>query len=256
MQEKVNKWIAEGCDFDAGIAILNNTGRHKQLVRVMSNRPHRYAEKLHYELLKAAGLNTGLPVNKSGLTLNASDDVYEPQLAAVSTKNKSAKKDQLPEEVEKVIKFHADAFKTRAILHETMANLPNDNTDALIAQRKELSDQIAECSEMIDIMWKAKEDYYVNNIIPDIKTLTAEKQADVKPVVELPDDQEELKKMKKNLQSANTKDQCMLDYRQTAKGEKKNPLPDSPKRIKIELRMKQRDTAIEAIDYKLVNSSK
>jgi hypothetical protein len=78
----------------------------------------------------------------------------------------------------------------------------------------------------------------------------------VKPVVELPDDQEELKKMKKNLQSANIKDQCMLDYRQTTKGEKKNPLPDSPKRTKIGLRMKQRDTAIEAIDYKLVNSSK
>jgi hypothetical protein len=255
MQEKVNKWIAEGCDFNEGIAILTYSVRHKQLVRIMSNRPHRYAEKLHYELLKAAGLNTGLPVNKSGLTLITSGDVYEPQLGAVSTKKKSAKKDQLPEEVEKVIKFHADAFKTRAILHEAMANLPNDNTDALIAQRKELSDQIAECSEMIDTMWKAKEDYYVNDIIPDIKALTAEKQADVKPVVELPDDLEELKKMKKNFQSANTKDQCMLDYRQTTKGEKKNPLPDSPKRIKIELRMKQRDTAIEAIDYKLVNSS-
>ena len=256
MQEKVNKWIAEGCDFDAGIAILNTSGRHKQLVRVMSNRPHRYVEKLHYELLKAAGLYTGLPVNKPGLTLMASGDIYKPQLGAVSTKNKSSKKDQLPEQVEKVIKFHADAFKTRAILHEAMANLPNDNTDALIAQRKELSDQIAECSEMIDIMWKAKEDYYVNNIIPDIKALTAEKKAKETLVVELPDALDELKKMKKNLQSGNTKDQCILDYRQTTKGEKKNPLPDSPKRIKIEIRIKQRDTAIEAIDYKLVNSTK
>ena len=254
MQEKVKKWVAEGCDFDAGIAILSNIGRHKQMVKVMSNRPYRYADKLRYERLKAAGLNTGLPVNKSLPKIDNPGDDYEPQQCAPQCK--SSRSDQLPSEVEKVIKFHSDAFKTRAILHEAMANLPNDNTDALIAQRKELSDQISECSERIDVMWKAKEDYYINNITPDIKALTAEKQTVENPIVDIPDDLEELKKMKKNLQSANTKDQCMLDYRQTTRGEKKNPLPDSPKRIKIELRMKQRDTAIEAIDYKLVHLSK
>jgi uncharacterized membrane-anchored protein YhcB (DUF1043 family) len=255
MQEKVNKWIAEGCDFDSGIAILSNTGRYKQLVKIISNRSYRYADKLRYELLKAAGLNTGLPVNKSLLTRNIPGDESEPH-PDDSLQSKSSRCGQLPSEVEKVIKFHADAFKTRAILHEAMANLPNDNTDALITQRKELSDQIAECSEMVDVMWKAKEDFYVNNIIPDIKALIAEKQTEENQIVALPFDLEELKKMKKNLQSANTKDQFMLDYRQTTRGEKKNPLPDSPKRIKIELRMKQRDTTIEAIDYKLVHHSK
>ena len=256
MQVKVKKWVAEGCDFDAGIAILANKGKHKQMVKVMSNRPYRYADKLRYELLKAAGLNTGPPVNKLLSTVHNPGNDFEPHSGDVSPRSISSSSDQLPSEVEKVIKFHSDAFKTRAILHEAMANLPNDNTDALIAGRKELSDQIAECSEMIDIMWKAKEDYYVNNIIPDINALTAKKLAEEKPVLDLPEDLEELKKMKKNLQSANTKDQCMLDYRQPTKGEKKNPLPDSPKRIKIELRIKQRDTEIEAIDYKLVNSSK
>jgi len=255
MQEKVNNWIAEGCDFNAGIVILSSTGRHKQLVRVMSNRPVRYTEKLRYELLKAAGLNTGFPVIKPLADSFTPEKDYTPNSESAAPELKSVKNDQLPEEVEKVIKFHADAFKTRAILHEAMANLPNDNTDALIAQRKELSDQIAECSGMIEIMWKAKEDYYVNNIIPDINALTAEKKAEEMPVADLPDNPDELKKMKKNLQSANTKDQCMLDYRQTTKGEKKNPLPDSPKRIKIELRIKQRDNTINAIDYKLVHLS-
>jgi hypothetical protein len=255
MQEKVKKWVAEGCDFDAGIAILANMGRHKQLVRVMSNRPNRYADKLRYELLKAAGLNTGLLVNNSLPILDIPGDEFEPHPDGVASNGKSSGSGQLPSEVEKVIKFHADAFKTRSILHEAMANLPNDNTDALVSQRKELSDQIAECSEIVDVMYKAKEDYYVNNIIPDIKALTAKKLAEEKPVLDLPEDMEELKKMKKNLQSANTKDQCMLDYRQTTRGEKKNPLPDSPKRIKIELRMKQRDIIINTIDYKLVHLS-
>jgi len=255
MLEKVHKWMAEGCDFDAGIAILTTSVRHKQMVRVMSGRPHRYTEKLKYELLKAAGLNTTISLNNQLPGPQTPDADFNTRSGNTLLKSNQVKNNQLPEEVEKVIKFHSDAFKTRAILHEAMANLPVDNSDALIARRKELSDQIAECSEIIDVMWKAKEDFYVNNIIPDIKALTAEKLAEENPVVKLPDDPEELKKMKKNLQSANTKDQCMLDYRQTTKGEKKNPLPDSPKRIKIELRIKQRDTAIVAIDYKLVNSA-
>jgi len=40
MLEKVHKWMAEGCDFDAEIAILTTSVRHKQMVRVMSGRPH------------------------------------------------------------------------------------------------------------------------------------------------------------------------------------------------------------------------
>jgi hypothetical protein len=254
MQEKVQKWIADGCDFDAGIAILSNKGKHKQMVKVMSNRPYRYTEKLKYELLKAAGLNNMFLFDNQLTATHFLVDDFNPLSEGTVQRRNEVKTNQLPEEVEKVIKFHADAFKTRAILHEAMAGLPDDNTDALIARRKEMSDQIAECSAIIDIMWKAKEDYYVNNIIPDIKVLTAEKQTEESQIPELPVDLEELKKMKKNLQSANTKDQFMLDYRQTNRGEKKNPLPDSPKRIKIELRMKQRETAIEAIDYKLVNA--
>lgn len=251
MQEKVRKWIDAGCNFNSGVEILAGTGRHKQLAKVMSGHEKRYADKLKYELLKAAGLPTGLPTH--GKTFQT--DVYTPALGPVPVKAKPVMAKPLPPEVEKAIKLHADAFKTRSILHATMANLPTDNIPALVSKRLTLSNEIAECSAVIDIMWKAKEDFYVNNIVPDVKALLATLQVEETRHVELPDTPVALRDMKKHLQSANSKDQFQLDYRQTTKGEHKNPLPQSPKRLKIELRMKQRSETIEAIDFKLLSLS-
>jgi hypothetical protein len=131
-----------------------------------------------------------------------------------------------------------------------MAGLPSGNTKELVLKRKAHSDQIADCSLVIDIMYKAKEDYYTNGTIPDIKRLTElyTKNNDV-PV--LPDNIEDLKEMKKKVQSLISKDQFFLDYQQPNKGKNLNPMPKGPKRTKIELRLKNRLESLEAIEIKL-----
>jgi hypothetical protein len=73
-----------------------------------------------------------------------------------------------------------------------------------------------------------------------------------KAKTELPDDVEILKKMKKNQQSANTKDQSLLDYQSEKQGTVKKPMPNGPKRMKLENRIKARLKMIEEIDYKLL----
>ena len=120
----------------------------------------------------------------------------------------------------------------------------------MIIKRKELSDQIAECSVIIDAMYKAKEDYYTNGTIPDIKALTALKPEENK-AAELPSDVDSLKDLKKNLQTNICKNQFLLDYQQNTKGKNPNPLPKGPKRTKIELKIKSFTETLELIEIKL-----
>lgn len=257
MEEKVKKWLAEGCDFEAGLVLLASTGsRHKQLVKTMSGRAHRYAVKLKYELMKEAGLKSvSLDLSATPITTTAAPVtlVKGTKPAKNETPDKTGK--TLPKAVEDLIKIYSDAFKTRAILHEQMGEMPTENTPDLVSRRKRLVEEIARLTAIVETGHKAKEDFYVNGIVPDVEKLFAA-PAPAAAEKELPADVDELKKMKKNLQSANTKDQFMLDYRQKTKGERENPLPVGPKRAKLEGRIAEREEKIKLIDYKLLPTPK
>lgn len=165
--------------------------------------------------------------------------------------------DQLPADVEKVIKEHADLFRLRAQLHEQMASLPEDNQDETVKKRKNLSDSIALISPRIDLLFAAKEAFYLEGKQPDMAVLFPEPPP-APPASEddpLPVDADQLRKMKKNLQSANTKDQNMLDFQSEKKADKPNPMPAGPKRLKLEARIKDRTGQIEKIDFKLLSCS-
>jgi len=163
--------------------------------------------------------------------------------------------DQLPESVEKVIREHANLFKLRAQLHEQMAGLPESNDDETVKKRRNLSDSIALISSRIDLMFAAKEAFYNEGILPDITVLFPEPAQDppAGPEDNLPADAAGLKKMKKNLQTANTKDQNQLEYQEAKKGAKPNPMPAGPKRIRIEKRISERNEQIGKIDFKLLS---
>ena len=247
MQEKINNWINNGFNYDEGVAILASISKHKALAKTIANRPHRYADKLRYELLKAAGLQTNPSVFVIP-PISADPEIDSENKPAI----KSFKPGQLPPEVEKAIKFHSDAFKQRAILHEAMANLPNKNTPELIAEREDLSNQIAECSEVIEIMWKANEEYKVNGTLPDVDAIVAKLNAKSDEPL-LPETLNELKELKLNIQKSISADRFMLDYQQKTKGKNKNPMPNGPKRTKIDLRIKQKEAELSQIEIKLAS---
>lgn len=250
MLEKVQKWIEEGRNYEAGIAILTESGKDKNILKNITGRP-RYADKLYYLLTKHAGINRVLPVKAPISVKIDTKDKYVPVLNVNSQKSKD---NQVPEEITRLIKLHANLFKERAIMHEAMGNLPTANTDAVILKRKELSDKIAEHSPKIDILFTAKENFYKTGTIVTLEELFPEKPADKsKSDFVFPTDEDGLKKMKKNLQSANTKDQNLLEYQNEKKGTKPAPMPKGPKRMKIELRIDNRKLTITQIDTKLLN---
>lgn len=339
MKDKVIQWLADGCNFTAGLMLLSTSSKHRQLLKVITNHPERYARKLQYELCKLANLpfnagqadsfNSGqadvmqyheenvpeiCPTtdNKSlsleGIQHNLklkqvnhefiekgvrgsskglepgysgskkisqgtsgifqdTQSKYPNQCREITKEEKEGiaslvpgvisvqDLNRLPSDVQVVIREHSKLYLLRSQLHEQMANLPEDNTPATVKKRKNLSDSIALLSPRIDQLFFAKEDYYKKGLIPDLSTLfppapISSRATDEKP---LPDSAKELKKLKKNLQSANVKDQNIILYQQESKADKPSPMPSGPKRLKLEKRIKEREQQIDSINYKLLS---
>ena len=204
----------------------------------MSGREHRYANKLKYELCKSAGLNYQ--------SLGA-----DPEPASAPGSNPLEGK--IPPEVEQVIKEHSRLFNLRAQLHVQMAGMPENNEEETVKMRKNLSDTIEIMSARIDLLFASKEAFYTEHQLPDLTILFPEPPANPPEAVPLPDDPKELKKLKKNLQTNNTKDQNQLEYQDDKKAIKPNPMPPGPKRLKLETRIKDRLIQIEQIDYKILS---
>ena len=270
MKEKVLQWIQSGCNFNQGLNILAEIGKNKQLPRILAGNEKRNAGKLFYELCKAAGyslkeyqeLKEELQAIVEKLNQSVSpegDSPLDPPASSPAGGNPPVGDNspaQVPESVEKVIKEHADLFKLRAQLHEQMAGLPEDNNDDTVKKRKNLSDSIALINPRIDLMFAAREAFYTQGILPDMAVLFPKPpEPNPEPENKLPSNPDELKKIKKNLQSANTKDQNMLEYQGAKKGEKPNPMQPGPKRQKIEERIKERNAQIEKIDFALLSCS-
>lgn len=311
MKDRVLQWIEQGCDYPTGILLLADSGRHRQLIKVISGRPHRYASKLLYELCKEADIPF-IDLGRADLSIIAkdshgqadsfqnkdipgqADSVQHKDLlgqAGLNQKQNSGQADdkkstnclstnspddapvtdfmnlpdhlktksdsdfnQLPPDMQKVIWEHSKLYMLRSQLHEQMANMPEDNQADTVKKRKNLSDSIAQLSPRIDLLFQAKEDFYLKSLKPNMEVLfpTAPIADSTPKETPLPDSALELKKLKKNLQSANTKDQNMLQYQDEKKADKPTPMPSGPKRLKLEQRITQRLIQIEAIDYKLL----
>ena len=243
MKDKVLQWLASGCDFTHGLTLLSQTNKHQSLIRSMAGREHRYANKLKYELCKSAGLNY-----QSSCTVREQVDDQEPAAAPGSNPLEG----KIPPEVEQVIKEHSRLFNLRAQLHEQMAGMPEDNEEETVKKRKNLSDSFEIMSARIDLLFSAKDAFYKEHKLPNLSVLFPEPPANPPAAEPLPEDPKELRKLKKNLQTNNTKDQNQLDYQDDKKASKPNPMPSGPKRLKLETRIKQRIAQIEQIDYKLL----
>lgn len=242
MKEKIKAWLEGTKDFQQGIQLLLEHGKSSGLVRNIQARPLRYQNKLELELQKIFNSLSG-----------------EVSLKVVPAKERAVDPlKTLPDSVRFCIQEHSRLFLERSIAHDAMAALPSDNTPELIAERKTLSDLIADYSAKIDILFKAKEDFYVHKIIPVLTDLGIEENpSDTAPPKSeefvLPSNVEELKKLKKNLQLTISKDRAMLTYQGTKKLDKPNPMPAGPSRLKLELRIKGNETKIQQIDYKLIS---
>ena len=251
----VTGWWISGCDYDEGVGLYIQFGKNKTLKNVMPGRPARYTDKLKYELCKDVGLNwlampaqTGhKPVQRiTVVQARKADPDFEQHVEP-----KPEITDQYPPLVRRVISEYAECYRERSMLHQQMCAVPEVNSEEHCKKRAGLLISIKSLSARMDDLYFARQAYFDHKEIPDETKLWPD-EIKTNDDNSLPDDIERLKALKKNQQIALFKDRNMLDYQQKSKSDKKNPMPDGPRRKGIEKRIGWRLKRIEEIEYKIV----
>ena len=113
----------------------------------------------------------------------------------------------------------------------------------------ELLNKINRHSETMEHLYSFVIAYEDNGTIPDATTVWPNQTDTSKELSTI----KELKTRKKNLQSANSKDEFILLYQMPKKCDTLNPLPDGNKKTKILNRIKNRKLLINEVEEKIIN---
>ncbi len=162
---------------------------------------------------------------------------------------------QYPETVAQIIRRYADAYKQRDILHKKMADMPEDNDEATVSERKQLSDQIAVLSDEMDFLYPKYVAFIEQGEVPMEEELKqpVDNQEDVQKQKTEMDysslSKEQLQKMRKSVATKILRARNMLDFQKESKADEPNPMPECPKRVKYETKIANLTEELEKIDY-------
>lgn len=277
----VLEWLQAGAEYDQGAALYARVGKNRNMAALFPGKKHRFELKLRYELCKSVGLDWktlllggsvkdlhpfkysfddhgissstvsyDVPLNE--ITCHSSADIM-PFERVILDDN-----DQYPSDVRRVIHEYGECYRKRSQLHLQMTSLPENNQPEYVSQRRDLLMQIKALSLRMELLHQAKENYQLHRIVPDPAVLWPEpavlpgSASRDKP---LPDDPLELRRLKKNLQTYNVKDNNMLLYQSVTSQSEKHPMPDGPRRLGLEKRIRGRLRTISQIELKLVEDA-
>jgi len=288
---KVVAWIKSGMNYKDGVTLLIELTNKQSYSAMFIGREPTMKNKLPYEICKASQLadftNWKVFIQKiKNASPSAANQFISPQekkLAQHYSRSFDASKVELsvsipdsPEEIDdsknaeayppviqRVILETANLFQKRRALHQQMCQLPEINSIAVVLQRSDLFDSIKSISERLKVLYDARQSFIENNLLPDERTLF---DSEVVPEKNLKNKNQkldaistlnaaDLKKMKKNLQTLNSKDQSMLDFQSPNHTGQKMPLPNGPKRSKLETRISDRIKLIEEIEIQILHLS-
>ncbi|HAQ20394.1 MAG TPA: hypothetical protein DCR40_14360 [Prolixibacteraceae bacterium] len=158
---------------------------------------------------------------------------------------------EYPPIIRRIIAEYAETFQERSKTHRILTEMPQGNSQALKTKRAEIFDLVKSFTIRLEYLFKIRQQFEQNGELP-LEDEVWPKPQEMQETT-LSEDPEELRKMKKNQQTANTKDQNMLDFQTMVKGDEKKTMPSGPKRTRIENRIKGRLKFIQEIDLKLVS---
>jgi len=272
--QKVTQWITDGMDYTQGVNLLVSLSGKSSFHGQFNGNKVRLAPKLAYEICKASGLadvktwksfiasvqgqgkvliedpegGTGDPdrLRDNGSQKEALEESSLDGPSALEALDR-----EYPAIIRRVIHEYAAAFQERSKLHATMTEMPEVNTESVCRARAEVFDVIKALSERLQQLYQAKTNFEADGTLPDAELLfPTEIPVEKENIDSL--SEEDLKKRKKNLQSSISKDQSLLDFQSKEHTATKNPMPQGPKRIKIQHRIAQRMQQIQDIETALL----
>jgi len=194
--------------------------------------------------VKSAGKKSDGKTGKhdTGLKKVAEDS----EIPEAKTSGEPAK--QYPKVIRRLKYEYSDLFTKRSLMHKRMRAVPPENSQQNMNSRAVLLQDIRAITDRLEFLYSFIDDYENRGVIPISEEIWPAKKKQ-----QLSDDPDELKRKKKNLQSANTKDRNQLQYQQKSRSKKEKPMPQGPKRRRIEFRIKNREAQIKEIDQKIVD---
>lgn len=168
----------------------------------------------------------------------------------------------MPEVMQILIRNFADAYKQRAKLTRQRYELGESNDEDVVNKRKALGESIDKLTDYMDVLASMRQAYESDGVLPDLEKLN---KTDVQESSseDAPDDSvdykamttEKLKTRKKSLTNQITRKENMLLYQSDTKQEEENPLPDSPKRIKLLKQIENLKAEKSKVEYELAERS-
>ena len=174
---------------------------------------------------------------------------------------------QMPEVMQLVVKAYADAYKQRAKLARQRTEIGENNDDESVARRKQIGEQMDQLTSYMDALAPLKEAYDHDGTVPDRATFDSIKNYSMVTKCMAAVDQRpkvtvgkvdyhlmytvQLRTRRKSLTNQITRKENQLLYQSNSKQAVENPMPDSPKRVKLLKQIESLKTERSKVEYEL-----
>jgi hypothetical protein len=162
--------------------------------------------------------------------------------------------DSYPPDVNRLVKEYSSLYMERSKKHTSLSKLGENNDQASIDARKPIIDEIKSLSDRMEFLFSTFVDFETNGNDVDPAQLWPENSDGDSSKVGA-QSIEDLKTLKKNLQSSLTKDRNMLLYsiKTQPKDGKEKPMPAGPKRTILEKRIIKKEQEVADIDQRIAD---
>jgi len=273
-REEAAEWVnGKRKSYEAGVALMEKIGYKPNVLSYIKKWGDgvRAIRALNMELRNYLRfvVNPDNPIHKDSDIYSGEKKTINPEdqnVQILGNIEKELANEEYPGIIKQLLTEFSELYKGRSIFHKELKDVGEDNDDVSTGKRSRLIFIIDATSRRMDLLWPAFEAYKKDSILPDeslfVEPFDPEKDFEPSKIptpekVEfaIADNLVELKKQKENLRIKLTKRNNQLLYQSETKGKKDNPMPESPKRAKIEKEILDLQKNKEAVEFKIVELS-
>jgi len=272
------KWlnVAPGKrNYTQGVLILQKSGYKPQVAALLARQGEKgwTREKLMYcmrEMLQVYYTPDDPRFNDEDVDVlneQAGDsNIREHQVDVKDVEQQGPSYKKWPAPIQRLMREYAAQFRLREKASRERAALPDTNDEKVIAMRKVYSDIMEQATGRLEKFWALRTRYDEQNIEPtdeeikaiidgDSDTDDGDSESDNSSEDLTQMDTETLRIRRKSLVTGRTRKENMLKYQTSSRQRRENPMPECPKRVKLERQIEKLTERISKYDYELAKRS-
>ena len=169
-----------------------------------------------------------------------------------------------PEPIQRLMSVYAKYYRERDVASKERQQLPEVNDEQVRLRRKELSQRMDNCTEILEGLWKLRVRYDEKGIEPtdaeienvlvgasDQEKNTSSDNDEQEDISNM--DTEQLKTKRKSCVTERKRKMNMLKYQKPTKQKQENPMPECPKRTILEKKIAKLTERISKYEMELAN---